>query len=165
MDYLEELNRFLLETKTKKQKAQNVQPKPVNQLVGAVVIETCPLYMDSSSRHIKNSPFLEEKIEKFLDYKVANKLETFGNNDKPSSVDKPIARAIPGIRKAHLTFDISIWYTISSSNPMIIRLYAVLTHDESGTGQPERIPVQKSVAKNMLRQEFVRKMTVQLPTR
>ena len=66
------------------------------------------------------------------------------------------------MRKVHLTFDISLWYTISGVTPRVIILYAVLTHDESGTGQPEKIPKQKSVAKKMASQDNWQSPEVQI---
>lgn len=165
MDYLAELEQFLADAKKQKSKTPAAsQQAPAPATNNAVEIKVCPMYMQTSAEHILRNPFLEEKIETFLKFKVANKLVPANKNDRPSDVKKPIAKAIPGMRKAHLTFDISIWYTISDANPMIIKLYAVLTHDESGTGEPEKIPVQKSVARQMSGQEFVTLKTVQSPT-
>ena len=166
MDYLEELEQFLADSKKQKlKKPAVVQQVTPSKVADTVEIKVCPMYMETSTMHILKNPFLEEKITEFLNFKAANKLVPANKNDRPSNVDKPIAKAIPGMRKAHLTHDISIWYTISGADPMVIKLYAVLTHDESGTGEPEKIPAQKSLARQMSGQDFVTIKTVQLPIR
>jgi len=119
----------------------------------STIIKMCPMYLDTSSTHIDKYPELESKIDTFLNFKVENGIKPAGPTDKISTINRPFATEIPGMRKVHLTFDISLWYTISGSNPRVIKLYAVLTHDESGTGQPEKISKQKSVAKKMAGQD------------
>lgn len=152
MDYLNELSKFIAEAK--KSKNASTQPSPVETPKRGVEIQVCPMYMETSAEHIEKNPALERKIQDFLNFKVANITQPANKSDKVTKSHMPIGNAVPGMRKAHLTFDVSIWYTITGSNPTILRLYAVLTHDESGTGEPERIPIQRSVATQMSRQTF-----------
>jgi hypothetical protein len=69
-----------------------------------------------------------------------------------------MAVEVPKIRHAHLSHDISVFYTVSGSNPTLIKLYAIMTHDEAGIGQPINYKKQKGVAKKMANQVFERKL-------
>lgn len=153
MNYLEALEQFLLEAK--KQKGVK-QPAPAAQPVAPqkkAVVETCPMF-DETARFHRKDPVIADKLQRFIDFKLNNPLAQFGKSDKSTSPEGVFTAAIPGIRHAHLTFDVSIWYSISGANPTRLRLYAVLTHDESGTGQPAKISKQKTVADRMQQQSF-----------
>ena len=148
-------------------KKPNVQHRSVvgdikQVTIPSTIIKMCPMYLDTSSTHIDKYPELDSKIDTFLNFKVENGIKPAGPTDKLSKINRPFATEIPGMRKVHLTFDISLWYTISGLNPRVIKLYAVLTHDESGTGQPEKIPKQKSVAKKMASQDDCQSSEVQI---
>lgn len=93
-------------------------------------------------------------VKDFRQFKSANPLAAYGKSDKSSASDGNFNQEVPKIRHAHLTHDVSIWYTISGKNPNIIRLYGVFSHDESGTGQPPARNVQRKLAKKMAKQQF-----------
>jgi len=113
-----------------------------------VQILVCPLFKETSEVKLRNSS-LKNKFESFLQTKKANPMQPFGSSDKPYISGAFYSKEVPGIRHAHLTFDISVAYTISGSNPTVIKLYAMLTHDEGGTGQPPNIRKQKAMAKQL----------------
>jgi hypothetical protein len=113
-----------------------------------VVVETCPLFDQTFSRHIVDNDQLRRKLDEFIAFKKNTPLARFGGSDK-GDTGVIFDREVPGIKHAHLTFDLSIWYTLTGSNPKSLRLYAIMSHDESGTGQPVKVPVMKNVAKRM----------------
>ena len=55
---------------------------------------------------------------------------------------------------AHLTQDISVFYTIEGRNPTVIKLFGVFSHADSGTGTPSNIKRQQAVGKQMKNQVF-----------
>ena len=132
----------------KKQQPVNKQNAPTAAPNPSVVVETCPLFEQTFSRHIVDNDQLRRKLDEFIAFKKATPLARFGGSDK-GDTGVIFDREVPGIKHAHLTFDLSIWYTLSGSNPKSLKLYALLSHDESGTGQPIKVPVMKSVAKRM----------------
>lgn len=123
-------------------KATKPAPQP------SVVVETCPLFDQTFSRHIVDNDQLRRKLDEFIAFKKANPLARFGGSDK-GDTGVIFDKEVPGIKHAHLTFDISIWYTLTGSNPKSLKLYALMSHDESGTGQPVKVPLMKGVAKRL----------------
>lgn len=115
-----------------------------------VRFEICPLFSETFGNH----PEVLKKLEEFIAQKNHNPLAAFGTSDKTFAKTAPIGAMMPKLRKAHLTHDISVLYEISGRDPIIIQLYAVLTHDESGTGMPANMRVQRNVAKRLSQQEF-----------
>lgn len=119
-----------------------------------VVYEICPLFVETINSTKARLPNIIEMVKDFRQFKSANPLAAYGKSDKSSSPDGNFSAEVPKIRHAHLTHDISIWYTISGKNPNIIRLYGIFSHDESGTGQPPARNVQRKLAKKMANQQF-----------
>ena len=119
-----------------------------------VVFQTCPLYINTFSAHAANNPVIAEKVKEFRRVKAENPLQNFGAKDYPMGSAGPIGIAVPKIRHAHLTSDISIFYTLNGRDPTIIRLYGLFTHAESGTGQPANIKKQKSLGQQLSNQSF-----------
>lgn len=115
-----------------------------------VVIRTCPLFKESYAEKSKGNPVLEQKLVEFRRSKLANKLQPFGSSDKPFKS----FGVFEGLRHAHLNADVSIVYSIHGSNPSIIDLYGLFSHDELGTGQPVNIKRQKSMDKKFSSQTF-----------
>lgn len=153
MNYLEALEQFLLEAKKQKgakPSAPVAQPATPQK---KVVVETCPMF-DETARFHRKDPVVSEKLQRFIDFKLDNPLAPFGKSDKASVPDGIFANTVPGIRHAHLTFDVSIWYSISGANPTRLKLYGIFSHDESGTGQPVKLAKQKTVADRMQQQSF-----------
>jgi hypothetical protein len=123
---------------------------------------SCQLFKETATKYLGNpdaAPVnavqsgLREAYTEFLKTKMANPTAPYGSSDKANTVRTPMALEVPKIRHAHLTFNVSIFYTISGS-PATLKLYAMLSHDESGTGQPIKIKVQKSMGRRMANQEF-----------
>lgn len=83
-------------------------------------------------------------LKEFLAFKRAHPLLPFGAKDRPFKHEP-----LKGIYHAGLTFDASILYTIEGSNPNIITLYGVFSHDEIGTGQPRNPNRQKQLFKRI----------------
>ncbi len=119
-----------------------------------VAISESPLFQETASKYIKSNPKVLEKYIEFLKVKKANPTAPFGGSDKRNTANTPMSLEIPGIKHAHLTHDISVFYTLSGSNPSVLRVYAILSHDEAGIGQPVNMKVQKSMAKRMSNQRF-----------
>jgi hypothetical protein len=122
--------------------------------VAAVRVLECDLFRETAAIHLKPGSSTEESFQNFIATKIQNPIASYGKSDKANPAGTPMAQYVPKIRHAHLTHDISIFYTISGSNPSELRLYGVLTHDEAGTGQPVNNKRQKSVAKRFSNQDF-----------
>jgi hypothetical protein len=119
-----------------------------------VVVSECPLFQETAARYAKPGNNVLARYAEFIKTKLENPTAPFGASDKKNPDGTPMAQEVPGIRHAHLTHNISIFYTISGANPAILRVYAILTHDESGSGQPTNYKVQKSIGKRMANQKF-----------
>ncbi len=132
----------------KKKQPMNNPRSPLPAPQASVIVETCPLFDETFTRHIVDNDQLRRKLDEFIAFKKSNPLARFGSSDK-GDTGVIFDKEVPGIKHAHLTFDLSIWYTLSGSNPKVIRLYAIMSHDESGTGQPVKVPVMKNVARKM----------------
>jgi hypothetical protein len=115
-----------------------------------VRFDICPLFMETFGNHRE----VLKKLDEFIAAKTRDPLAAFGNSDKVFTRGTPIAEVMPKLRKAHLNHDVSILYMISGRDPTVIRLYAVLSHDESGTGQPSNMRVQRNMAKRLAQQTF-----------
>lgn len=136
-------------------KGQPVKSGPAKDKPRLAVSES-PLFQETAAMYARSNPKVLERYMEFLKVKMENPIAVFGSThtDKKNPDGTPMAQEIPGIRHAHLTHDISVFYTISGSNPSVLRLYALLSHDKAGTGQPINFKVQKSVAKKMSNQVF-----------
>lgn len=120
----------------------------------AVKIQQCPLFKETAEKFLVDGSSALTSFENFIKTKVENPITPYGSSDKSNPAGTPMAIEIPKIRHAHITKDISIFYTISGSNPSELKLYALLTHAEAGTGQPVNYKKQKSIAKKMSNQDF-----------
>lgn len=97
---------------------------------------------------------MAKKFEEFRAAKSAQPIQPWGANDKPMKSGGLFSNEVPGIRKAHLTHDISVVYTVSGAAPTVIRLYGLFDHDDLGVGSPPNINRQKSMSKQISRQRF-----------
>lgn len=79
----------------------------------------------------------------FMDVKRANPTQPFGSSDTPFTGGGKFQKAVPGLRHAHLTQDLSVVYRVDGNN---IYLYGFFTHQELGTGTPGNIRRQDSMA-------------------
>jgi len=114
-----------------------------------VKFRTCPLWDQSVSEKARENPGLGQKIVEFQKAKTANKLAPFGSKDVPFKHGD-----LKGFNHTHLTHDLSLIYAMHSSNPTLIDLYGIFSHDELGTGQPINIKRQTSISKKFRNQSF-----------
>lgn len=87
-------------------------------------------YHTTVSKYENNDPVTASMLE-FIDFKRQTPLAPFGSKDYPFKHD-PLKRFM----HAGLTFNVSVVYTISGSNPNVITLYGIFSHDEMGVGNP-----------------------------
>lgn len=89
-----------------------------------------------------------DKVKQFRTDKKSNPLEPFGSSDKLFA-----GGALKGYAHAHLTHDVSIIYTLKGSNPKVLTLYDIGTHDEFGTGTPANQKRQQQLATRLGNQQ------------
>ena len=119
-----------------------------------VVISKCNLFRETFTEKARGNPVVAAKMEDFIKSKTADPLAPFSGKDTPYISSGVIAREVPGLRHAHLTQDISVAYKLSGKDPHILRLYAVVSHADSGTGTPGNIKIQKNFGKRLRNQVF-----------
>lgn len=126
------------------------QPPPVAATPSgpSVVVDVCPMFDETFARHVTGDDQLKRKLSEFIAFKINNPIGKFGSKDS-GDAGNMFGREVDGIRHAYITHNLRIWYTVSGMNPRHLRLYAILSHDESGTGQPNKTQVMKNVAKQM----------------
>lgn len=120
----------------------------------SVVFKHSPEYVSTLAKWAINAPHLAEKIAEFKKVKSANPMQPFGKNDSRMVAAAPLGKAIPGLRHAHLTQDLSLFYTLGGANPHVFHLYGIYSHKESGTGNPSNVKIQKSLGQRMQNQVF-----------
>ena len=123
-------------------------PWIIMESVGPVEIRKSRMFDQTVAEKADQLPNLSAKIQEFLTFKSANPGQPWGK-DTPFIAAGPLARALPKLRHVHLTRDLSLFYTIGGRDPIMIRLYGVFNHKESGTGTPGNINRQKSLAKQL----------------
>lgn len=121
----------------------------------SVVFKHSPEYVSTLAKWAIGNPTLVEKISEFKKTKMANPMQPFGKNDTRLVADAPLGRAVPGLRHAHLSQDLSIFYTLGGSNPHVFNLFGIYSHNESGTGNSQNIKVQKNLGKRLANQSFM----------
>lgn len=121
----------------------------------SVVFKHSPEYVSTLAKWAIGNPALVDKISEFKRTKMANPMQPFGKNDTRLVADAPLGRAVPGLRHAHLTQDLSIFYTLSGANPHVFHLFGIYSHNESGTGNSQNIKVQKNLGKRLANQSFM----------
>lgn len=112
----------------------------------AVTFRRCNLYKETYLYRVKPNPVIKEKLRQFMEVKRANPQQPFGKSDKPFMNAGFFTAAVPGLRHAHLTPDLSVVYKIDGE---VVTLYGMFTHDDLGTGQPSNKNKQKSVAQRL----------------
>lgn len=93
-----------------------------------------------------STPRVMNRVRDFIDYKQQDPMAKFGSNDTSMTVT---GGQYNGFNHANITNDLRIFYTKDSQNPVVIKMYAVLTHDEAGIGQPANIKRQKQMSTRM----------------
>jgi hypothetical protein len=121
---------------------------------GAVRFLASDLFKQTFANKSKSIPGLAEKFKDFQSFKSQNPGMPYGGSDHPMVSRGPLGREIPKLRHAHLTRDLSVFYTVSGRDPVDVKLYGIFDHQESGTGTPANIKRQKSLATSLGGQKF-----------
>lgn len=115
-----------------------------------VIVHTCPEFDSTFKHHAKATQGAVDAVKKFIDHKKVTSLEPYGSKDYPMIKDGPIGRAVAGIKHAHLTQDVSIFYRLSGSgDTRNLHLYGIYSHKESGTGNSSNLKIQQQVGKRL----------------
>jgi hypothetical protein len=148
MNLLEEFKKFrdsFLEAAKDKRPLPQAKVAPINdpQFV------FCNLWNESYSSN-KSIPGVAEGVADFIKFKQNNPLVSYRAND--TGFRNP--SIFPGIKHAHITQDVSIFYRLEGANPRIIKMYGIFTHKQSGTGNTQNTNIQKSLTRTMSNQVF-----------
>jgi hypothetical protein len=120
-----------------------------------IVFRRCQEYNATYLLKIKVNEALKAKFRSFMELKRNNPTEPFGKVDKSFMSGGNFQSAIPGLKHAHINFNISIVYRIVQTSGITeIYLYGFYTHDELGTGQPPNINKQRSIAQRFKNFKF-----------
>jgi hypothetical protein len=150
MNILEKLEQFLKEAKHKTGgHTVNKEPVEIRPLAGYGCDMFNATYKDKKARF----PIIKSKIREFGAKKASDSMAPYGSADTRFVSNSPISSLLPGMRHAHLTKDLSVWYKITGGAAPIIKLYGIFTHEETGTGTPAKIAKQISISKKLIDQE------------
>ena len=128
----------------------------IGELEVSVQFLMCPLFRRTYDEKVKSVPGLASKFADFVGSKTGNPIQPFGKNDTRLVADAPLGRAVPGIRHAHLTQDLSVFYTVSGRDPTLFNLYGIFSHKDSGTGNNQNVKIQKSLGQQLANQQFTK---------
>jgi hypothetical protein len=103
---------------------------------------------------VKNYPELSDKLAAFLKTKSDDFSAAFGSSDTMFIAAGPLGKAVPGLKHAHLSRDISVVYRIHNKDPRLCDLYGLFSHRDLGTGTPANIKKQKGMASSFSKTEF-----------
>ena len=106
-------------------------------------VQYSQLYDKSTST---KNPKVVDRLESFLALKSQDPTAPFGSSDTPFIAAGPLGQAIPKLRHAHLSHDVSVFYKVEGINPTVIKIYGLFSHKESGTGHAPNIKIQKQLA-------------------
>lgn len=116
----------------------------------SVVFKTCPMFEETVDRQSDVKTRILNRIKDFMDCKSQDHRAQFGSNDIPLASRGHYR----GMSHANITQDFRVFYTKESQNPVVIKLYAVLTHVEAGIATPPNIKRQAQQSTKMKRQTF-----------
>jgi mRNA-degrading endonuclease YafQ of YafQ-DinJ toxin-antitoxin module len=116
--------------------------------------QVSPLFRETFAAKSQSNTALRSKVEQFLRVKGEDPTQPFGASDKPFKGGGFFSTAVPKIRHAHLTHDLSMVYTVEGGDPAVVRLYGIFSHDDLGTGQPQNINRQRGMATQLAGQSF-----------
>lgn len=119
-----------------------------------VVPRYCPLAQKTIRYHVNKDSQIESIIKRFIEVKSLDYTTAYGEKDASFSSKGLFNTILPGIRHARLKKDLNIFYKIHGKDPRYLDIYAVMTHDESGTGQPANHNKQRTTATRMSNQTF-----------
>jgi hypothetical protein len=119
-----------------------------------VKFQTGPLFDQTWRSRSENNASLKNKLSQFVQVKSQEPTASFGSSDKPFKSGGFFTNAIPKLRHAHLTHDLSLVYALEGGADPVIRLYGVFSHDDLGTGNPPNKNRQRSMASQLAGQTF-----------
>lgn len=128
--------------------------QPLYENGNETVIATCNLFNETLVDKSKTYADLKKAVEDFIQAKKANPLAAYGKSDTRFITQGNLAGYVPKLAHAHVTQDLSIFYTLDGSNPRVIKLYGVFSHADSGTGNTPNMKRQVSLGKRMAGQTF-----------
>jgi hypothetical protein len=129
------------------------QSKSTEATEYSVINRTCPLYWETYNKY-KSLRIVVERLREFRMFKCEHPNEVFGSKDYPMNRRLPLGVAVPGLLHAGITDNLSLFYTISGSSPIILKQYGIFSHDEAGIGQPANMNRQHSLAQKFSNQVF-----------
>lgn len=115
----------------------------------SVVFKTCKLFDETSAKHFTDAK-VKQAFAEFIQLKSADPMKPYGAKDFPMKGNGPLH----GLLHAALAHDVRIMYQLKGKNPTVVYLYAIGTHDETGTGQPANLKRQKQLKNRIDNQEF-----------
>lgn len=119
-----------------------------------VQFQTGPLFDQTWRNRSENNASLRNKLEQFVKIKSQDPTASFGASDKPFKSGGFFTNAIPKLRHAHLTHDLSLVYAMEGGTDPVIRLYGVFSHDDLGTGNPPNKNRQRNMSAQFAGQTF-----------
>ena len=129
-------------------------PNPAIQTPPVVFLK-CQLYQKTLETQLaRYGPTLQQALLDFQQLKTQDTNRRFGTHDRTFPSGRPLTRYVPHMGHCHLLSDSVLFYTCTGSNPKVIKLYAVTSHDEAGIGQPGSMPRQKSLGQKFGNQTF-----------
>ncbi len=122
--------------------------------MATVEIKTCPYFDETYVSKLRSKGDISGRLNDFINMKSSNPLQPFNKTDRPFLGGGHLKSAVPGetLQHAHLTHDGVLVYSISGRDPKILKLYAILTHDELGIGQPANKRKQMQAGANFANQ-------------
>jgi hypothetical protein len=108
-------------------------------------------YFDKTAN---SHPELKEKLASFLKLKGLDFSAPFGSSDTMFIAAGPLGKAVPGLKHAHLSRDISVIYRIHGKDPRLCDLYGLFSHRDLGTGTPANAKKQKNMASSFSNTKF-----------
>lgn len=130
-----------------------------------VRFQTGPLFDQTWQARSQNNASLQNKLTQFVQVKSQDPTASFGASDKPFKSGGFFTNAIPKLKHAHLTHDLSLVYVLEGGADPVIRLYGIFSHDDLGTGTPPNLNRQRNVSAQLARQTFDRPLAQPSGTR
>lgn len=111
----------------------------------SILFVKCPMFDETIDRHPDIRRRIIDRMKDFVEVKTRDSRARFGSNDTPLIA----AGHYGGLSHANVTQDYRVFYSKESHDPVIVRLYAVITHVEAGIATPPNIKRQKTMAMKM----------------
>lgn len=105
-----------------------------------VMIRTTDMCRSTLQKYARDKRVLQS-FRAFIEWKRGNPIQAFGSRDY-----KFKAGELKGIPHATLNNDVCVVYEVSGSNPHVIVIHGLFSHDDLGTGNPARPRLQTKAA-------------------